>query len=81
MKENENPLLLGTMRLTIMGRHACLVENFKGIMEDNDEIVIVQSKKECAILRGKCLQIPYYTKDEMKILGDIETIEIKDLLL
>ncbi|MDD6193722.1 MAG: YabP/YqfC family sporulation protein [Lachnospiraceae bacterium] len=78
INEIENPLLLGTIRLTLTGTHCALVENFKGIIEYNDEMVIIQSRKERLTLRGTGLQIPYYTRDEMKVLGAIETIEVKD---
>ena len=79
--EIESPLLLGTMRLTMTGKQCVLVENFKGIIEFNDEVVIIQSKKEQITLKGCGLQIPYYTKDEMTVLGDIHTIEVKDCVL
>lgn len=81
INEIENPLLLGTIRLTLTGMHCALVENFKGIVEYNDEIVIIQSKKERVTLRGARLQIPYYTRDEMKVIGEIKTIEVKDCCL
>lgn len=81
INEIDNPLLLGTIRLTLTGKQCALIENYKGIIEYNDQIVIIQSKKERVTLRGTRLQIPYYTRDEMKILGEIDTIEVKDCCL
>lgn len=74
----ENPLLLGTIRLTLTGTGSALIENFKGLTEYSDTLIIVQSKNEQMILRGSLLSIPYYTKDEMKVMGNIEIIEVKD---
>lgn len=74
----ENPLLLGTIRLTLIGSKSVLIENFKGLIEYNDTVIVIQSKKEHVTLHGTKLNICYYTKDEMKVLGNINKIEVKD---
>ncbi len=74
----ESPLLLGTIRLTLTGSKSVLIENFKGLIEYNDTIIVIQSKKEHVTLHGSKLCIAYYTKDEMKVSGNINKIEVKD---
>lgn len=77
--EIENPFLLGNIRLTLTGSHSALIENYKGIVEYQPNSIILQSQKEMVTLRGGNLHILYYTKDEMKIKGNIELIEVKEM--
>ena len=78
INEIENPLLLGTIRLTLTGKHCAIVENYKGIVEYSANSIVLQSKSEVVILQGQKLGISYYTKDEMKVEGDIDLIEVKE---
>ena len=78
INEIENPLLLGTIRLTLTGKHVAIIENYKGIVEFNSNSIILQSKNEIVALQGQKLNIAYYTKDEMKVNGDIELIEVRE---
>lgn len=68
---------MGVIRLTMTGAHQLLVENFKGISYFDNQKIVVQSQKNLVSISGKNLQIRYYTKDEMSVVGNIEKIELK----
>ena len=74
----QNPLMLGSIQLTLLGNKSALIENYKGLIEYHDKLIIVQSKQEQVCISGTRLRIRYYTKGEMKITGSIEKIEVKD---
>ncbi len=78
INEIENPLLLGTIRLTLTGKHSAIIENYKGIVEYSSKSIVLQSKNEVVTLQGQKLGISYYTKEEMKVEGDIELIEVRE---
>jgi sporulation protein YqfC len=73
-----NPLLPGEIHLTMTGHHQLLVENFKGLLSFDEQQIIVQSKKDRISISGRKLQIQYYTRDEMMVVGNIEKIECKE---
>ncbi len=77
-EESADAFLPGEIRLTLAGSRRLLVENFKGIVYFDESVVIVQSKKQTAAIGGRKLQIEYYAKDEMLVVGSIEKIEVKE---
>ena len=58
-------LMLGAAIVTITGRKEVLVENYKGIIELEDSLVKIQTKN---------LTVEYYTNEEMKIVGLIDSV-------
>ena len=64
--------------LTALGNFEVCIENYRGITEYTECLVRVQTKGGQIRLAGKCLQVEYYTNDEMKITGKIESIEFAD---
>lgn len=74
----ENPLMIGTIQLTLLGNRRALVENYKGLVEFHDRQIVVQSKQEQVRIAGDHLRICYYTRTEMSIAGNIERIEVKE---
>ena len=64
--------------LTALGNFEVCIENYRGITEYTECLVRVQTKGGQIRLAGKCLQVEYYTNDEMKITGKIECIEFAD---
>ena len=42
----ENPLMIGMIQLTLLGNRSALIENYKGLIEYHDKLIIVQSKEE-----------------------------------
>lgn len=68
-------VVLGVPILTMTGRMELCIENYRGIIEYTDVLIRVQSKSGQIRVSGKRLQIEYYTNDEMKITGYIQSIE------
>ncbi len=64
--------------LTALGNFEVCIENYRGITEYTECLVRVQTKGGQIRLTGKRLQVEYYTNDEMKITGKIESIEFAD---
>lgn len=60
--------------VTVMGNRELVIENYKGILEYETDVIRVQAKNCRIAVRGRNLNIPYYTNDEMKITGIIQTI-------
>ena len=72
--ELSSDIVYGSVLMSITGREEILVENYRGILEYQENRIRIQAK-ECRILFvGKNLQIEYYTSDEMKIKGLLEQI-------
>ena len=62
-------------KLTITGFNELILENYKGILEYEKEYIRIQAKSCRILVRGKNLNISYYTNEEMKITGIIQSIE------
>ena len=72
--ELSGDIVYGSVLMSITGREEVLVENYRGILEYQENHIRIQAK-ECRILFvGRNLQIEYYTSDEMKIKGLLEQI-------
>ena len=68
-------VVMGAAVTTVLGNTEVCIENYRGITEYTDTLIRVQSKTGQIGLAGKRLQIEYYTNDEMKITGEIHSIE------
>lgn len=68
-------LMLGASVLTVTGRREALITNYKGILEYKDSFIKVQTKNCRIQISGVQLAIAYYTNEEMKITGYIESIQ------
>ena len=67
-------LMLGAAIVTITGRKEVLVENYKGILEYEDSFIKIQTKNCRILISGSHLAIDYYTNEEMKIVGLIDSV-------
>ena len=67
-------LMLGAAIVTVTGRREVLISNYKGILEYEDSFIRVQTKNCRILISGSHLAIDYYTNEEMKITGFIESI-------
>ena len=61
--------------LTVTGQMEVCVENYRGILEYTELLVRIQTKIGQIRIVGHALQIDYYTNDEMKITGEITSID------
>ena len=67
-------MMMGAAILTVIGNGQILVENYRGILEYTDCCIMLQAKTCRICIRGRCLQISYYTNEDMKIEGIITEI-------
>lgn len=68
-------IVFGALVLLVTGNKEAEIQNYRGILEYTDEIIVVQGKKQELIIRGSNLLIEYFTNESMKIMGEIDTIE------
>ena len=71
-------LMLGAAIVTITGRREVLIENYRGIIELEDSLVKVQTKNCRLQILGTHLTVEYYTNEEMKITGFLNTIQYEN---
>lgn len=67
-------MIKGYSRMTVIGNESILIENYKGIMEYEDDIIRL-SNNICVL--GNKLFIEEITDDEILITGDIRSIEFE----
>lgn len=68
-------IVKGDIRLTITGNREVWIENYKGILEYTNQSVLLQGKHCKVHFEGKCLNIDYYTNEDMKLTGRITSIK------
>lgn len=71
-------VVLGEVLVSFVGRYSVTVENYRGILLYDDQTVKLQAKHCKLLIRGKRLHIDYYNHDEMKITGQIQSMEFGD---
>lgn len=71
-------VVMGAAVVTVLGDFEVCIENYRGITEYTENLVRVQTKGGQIRLCGKRLQVEYYTNDEMKVTGKIDTLEFID---
>lgn len=67
-------LMLGAAIVTVTGRREAVIANYRGILEYEDSQIRIQTKNCRILISGAHLAIDYYTSEEMKITGFIDTI-------
>lgn len=66
--------LLGASIVTVTGNTDAFVENYKGIIEYTSQTILLQGKTCKIEICGRRLGIVYYTNEDMKISGWIESV-------
>ena len=66
--------MLGASIVTVTGREDAFVENYKGIIEYTNQQILLQGKNCKIEICGRRLNIVYYTNEDMKISGWIESV-------
>lgn len=66
--------MLGAAIVTITGNREAFIENYKGILEYTTESIVLQGKNAKICFEGSSLSIDYYTNEDMKISGKIDTL-------
>ncbi len=67
-------LMHGAVMVSIVGRTEMTIENYRGILEYSSEEIRLSTKDGTLSIQGKKLLITYYTNDDMKITGIIQSI-------
>lgn len=70
-------VFLGDILVSLVGRRTMLIENYRSILLYTDTLLKIQGKNCRLLIGGRQLQIEYYTAEEMKVNGIIESIELK----
>lgn len=68
-------VILGYPIVTTIGITEVTIENYRGILEFDNTLIRVSSKTGQIKIHGENLDIQYYTNDEMKISGNVKSIE------
>ncbi len=66
--------MLGAAIVTITGNREAFIENYKGILEYTTESIVLQGKNCKISFEGRQMSIDYYTNEDMKISGTIDTV-------
>ncbi len=64
-------ICMGAMKITMTGNYEAWIENYRGIIEYSDQVILLQGKQCQACFEGRGLSIDYYTNEDMKISGTI----------
>ena len=75
MSEMPKDVVRGRPVRTMTGQTELHLENHRGIIEYTDLLVRIRMKNGQIRVKGKNLNVSYYTNDEMKVKGYIEAIE------
>ena len=67
-------ICMGAMKVTMTGSREAWIENYRGILEYTEKIILLQGKTCQVCFEGTCLSIDYYTNEDMKISGCIACV-------
>ena len=68
-------ICMGALRVTMTGNCEAWIENYRGILEYSEHIILLQAKKCQVCFEGSRLSIDYYTNEDMKISGCISCVK------
>lgn len=69
--------VLGEVLLSFVGWCSVVIENYRGILLYNDNTIRLQARQCRLSIHGKRLHIDYYNHEEMKITGQIQSMEFE----
>lgn len=64
----------GVVIVTVTGRRALVLENYRGIISFDENCIQIQTRDCKVSVSGSRLKVDYYTNEEMKIVGLIQQI-------
>ena len=70
-------VFLGELVVSLIGRRAVYVENYRSILFYTDTMLKLQGKDCKLTVTGKLLFVEYYTGDNMEVTGLIESVELE----
>lgn len=70
-------VILGDALISFVGRNGVTVENYRGILLYERDLVKLSARNCRIVIRGKNLRIDYYTNEQMHISGQIGCMEFE----
>lgn len=67
-------IMMGAFVVTMTGNKDAWIENYRGILEYTDTVILLQGKTCQICFEGTGLSIDYYTNEDMKISGYINCV-------
>lgn len=67
-------ICMGAMKVTMTGNREAWIENYRGILEYTEELILLQGKTCQVCFEGSGLSVDYYTNEDMKISGCIHCV-------
>lgn len=67
-------VLMGDSIVTLTGNREAWIENYRGIIEYTETLIMLQGKNCRISFEGTGLSINYYTNEDMKIVGCIKSV-------
>ncbi len=67
-------ICMGAMKVTLTGNREAWIENYRGILEYTDKVILLQGKNCQVCFEGSGLSVDYYTNEDMKISGSISAV-------
>lgn len=64
-------ICMGALRVSATGNGEAWIENYRGILEYTDKMILLRAKTCRVCFEGTRLSIDYYTNEDMKISGCI----------
>lgn len=64
----------GALRVTLTGNREAWIENYRGILEYTEQMILLQGKTGQVCFEGTKLSVDYYTNEDMKISGFISAV-------
>lgn len=65
---------MGDSIVTLTGNREAWIENYRGIIEYTEKLILLQGKNCQICFEGTGLSINYYTNEDMKIGGNIKCV-------
>ncbi len=67
-------IVCGASNVSIIGSMRVVIENYKGILEYDKEVILLQGKQSKIKVCGNCLKVRSYNEEEIIIDGKIDGI-------
>ena len=67
----------GDVLISFVGRSQVNVENYRSILIYTDTLIKLQARNCKVVIHGARLKIDYYTAEEMKITGQVGSLEFE----
>ena len=68
-------IVTGSMKIELTGNREAWIENYRGLLEYTDTCIRIQGKHNQIIIEGKCLCIAYYTNEDLRVTGYLNSVK------